>query len=92
MLPVQKLNRLPIEPMNQVAKICVAFGMTRIKLKRAVVEIGGQPIIGFIVSSRGFDLVPFVGNMLLSPTDEDSEFDLEKVWSKLDESDDRKFH
>lgn len=85
-LPVQKLNALPIDPMKQVAKLCISFGMTRIKLEKTIIEIGGQPIIGFCVSCKGFDIVPFVGNIILGPST-GVEYDLQQVWGKWGDED-----
>mgnify|MGYP003145876075 FL=1 len=93
MLPIQKLNTLPIDPMKQMAKICVSFGMTRIRLQRCFMNIGGQEILGFLVACRGFDIVPFVGNVIITNDDRETEMDLEAIWSKWDDSQEFKnFH
>ena len=68
LIAIQKLRSLPIEPEKQLVKICISLGMHLIHLKHAKVKIHGLTYEGCMVQADGYEIVPFVPGLELSPT------------------------
>jgi len=93
LVAIQKLNVLPhIDPMRQVGRMCVAMGMGKIRLIPSTIHIGGMDMMGCMILSNGFDIVPFIAGVYPDKSLSEKDFDLSSIYDELEakEEDDEK--